>query len=193
MWMRSKQVGESYDRLMELVILENFMGKLEPELQAYLVDKHTTAAVEAAVYADDYGLFRSQLRDKSNFIPKAVPNPPSSTFQTPPHVLQIPKPTNLKNKVTDVPQKYTLTFPTFPMPSNMPSTCNYCHKVGHSAEKSWNRLRKPYNLVCGQSQGPSYFDSHVLTGSPCAPLNENVVSAEGDGMGWLMWRPLFRG
>ncbi|MPC25292.1 hypothetical protein E2C01_018398 [Portunus trituberculatus] len=31
----------------------NFMGKLEHELQAYLVDKHATTAAEDAVYADD--------------------------------------------------------------------------------------------------------------------------------------------
>ena len=48
----------------ELIILENFKGKMEPDLQLFLADKKVKTAYEAAVYADNYYLVRKHVKPK---------------------------------------------------------------------------------------------------------------------------------
>ena len=61
MWIRSERVYEDFERLSELVILENFMGNLDTDLHIYLADKGVKTPAEAAVFADDYYLVEDRV------------------------------------------------------------------------------------------------------------------------------------
>lgn len=65
-------MAEKYDRLKELVILENFLGKLEPDLQLYLADRGVKTASQAATCADEYYLVMKQFKTRD--VPKTTPN-----------------------------------------------------------------------------------------------------------------------
>ncbi|KAK3885424.1 hypothetical protein Pcinc_010341 [Petrolisthes cinctipes] len=54
---------DDYDRLRELILLEDFLNKIEPEVRTYLVDKNVKTSSQAAELAQDYYLVRKH--DKS--------------------------------------------------------------------------------------------------------------------------------
>lgn len=58
--MGSEKVQESYDRVRELILLEDLLDKVEPNVKTYRVDKNVHNSVDAASLAQDYYLVRKQ-------------------------------------------------------------------------------------------------------------------------------------
>lgn len=76
-----------------MVKLEHFLSQLKPGLQLYLCDKRVKTIEEAAVYADDYVLVRTQFRSRDK-----GPNRPPSTTNNKSHCSNV----SLKSKTTHI-------------------------------------------------------------------------------------------
>ena len=55
-WLTSKDIGENYAKLRELVLVEEFKRQIHPEIRTHLDESEVDGAHNAAVRADDYAL-----------------------------------------------------------------------------------------------------------------------------------------
>lgn len=78
-WQRSERVENDFNKLEELLLMEHFLSKLEPDVKLYLCDKKLKTVEEAAVYADDYFLLRGQPKIKYHSKENSKPTSPAST------------------------------------------------------------------------------------------------------------------
>ncbi|XP_076047310.1 zinc finger protein with KRAB and SCAN domains 1-like [Oratosquilla oratoria] len=57
-WLRSHKVNKDFDRLAELLLVEEYLRSIPKEVSLYLQEKEVTKLEEAAVLADKYELIR---------------------------------------------------------------------------------------------------------------------------------------
>ena len=118
-WCCSKKIDQNYDKLRQLVLVEEFKRCIQSDVKTFLDEKQVETLEEAARLADDY-----YLTHKVSFIAK--PKPTSSHSQNKfmsgnssgmPSQSNTPKP----NSTSETKSQYPLSRPT----------CNYCKKPGH--------------------------------------------------------------
>lgn len=177
-WMRSEQVAEKYDRLKELVILENFLGKLEPELQLYLADRGVKTASQAAICADDYYLIRQQFKTRD--VTKTTPNYNNSKSVNSPRPKQTGSPgfSKVSQNTHSHPHTYSHTRLSPKPQRRQVLTCTYCNRVGHTVERCWKKagVVKPNCFVHSSTPVITSSGSPVSSSVGVAPSqNGNVV------------------
>ena len=118
-WCCSKKIDQNYDKLRQLVLVEEFKRCIQSDVKTFLDEKQVETLEEAARLADDY-----YLTHKVSFI--ANPKPTSSHSQNKfmsgnssgmPSQSNTPKP----NSTSETKSQYPLSRPT----------CNYCKKPSH--------------------------------------------------------------
>ena len=55
-WCHSKEVGQGFETLKQMVLLEEFKGKVRPDIRSHLDEQKVKKLEKAAVMADDYTL-----------------------------------------------------------------------------------------------------------------------------------------
>ena len=129
-WCCCKKIDQNYDKLRQLVLVEEFKRCIQSDVKAFLDDKQVETLEEAARLADDY-----YLTHKVSFIAK--PKPTSSHSQNKfmsgnssgmPSQSNTPKP----NSTSETKSQYPLSRPT----------CNYCKKPGHLVSECLKLKRK---------------------------------------------------
>ena len=117
-WCCSKKIDQNYDKLRQLVLVEEFK-RIQSDVKTFLDKKQVETLEEAARLADDY-----YLTHKVSFIakPKPISSHPQNKFMSGnssgmPSESNTPKP----NSTSETKSQYPLSRPT----------CNYCKKPGH--------------------------------------------------------------
>ena len=79
-WCMSKEIGGSYDKLRQLLLIEEFKNCLPGEVRTYLDERKAETLNQAAVLADDYILTHKSLfsQSSSQLHPKANADIPGS-------------------------------------------------------------------------------------------------------------------
>ena len=118
-WCCSKKIDQNYDKLRQLVLVEEFKRCIQSDVKTFLDEKQVETLEEAARLADDY-----YLTHKVSFIakPKPTSSHPQNKFMSGnssgmPSQSNTPKP----NPTSETKSQYPLSRPT----------CNYCKKPGH--------------------------------------------------------------
>ena len=129
-WCCSKKIDQNYDKLRQLMLVEEFKRCIQCDVKTFLDEKQVETLEEAACLADDY-----YLTHKVSFIAK--PKPTSSHSQNifmsgnssgMPSQSNTPKP----NSTSETKSQYPLSRPT----------CNYCKKPGHLVSECLKLKRK---------------------------------------------------
>ena len=129
-WCCSKKIDQNYDKLRQLVLVEEFKRCIQSDVKTFLDEKQVETLEEAARLADDY-----YLTYKVSFIakPKSTSSHPQNKFMSGnssgmPSQSNTPKP----NSTSETKSQYPLSRPT----------CNYCKKPGHLVSECLKLKRK---------------------------------------------------
>ena len=129
-WCCSKKIDENYDKLRQLMLVEEFKRCIQSDVKTFLDEKQVETLEEAALLADDY-----YLTHKVSFIakPKPTSSHPQNKFMSgnssgTPSQSNTPKP----NSTSETKSQYPLSRPT----------CNYCKKPGHLVSECLKLKRK---------------------------------------------------
>ena len=129
-WCCSKKIDQNYDKLRQLVLVEEFKRGIQSDVKTFLDEKQVETSEEAARLADDY-----YLTHKVSFIakPKPTSSHPQNKFMSGnssgmPSQSNTPKP----NSTSETKSQYPLSRPT----------CNYCKKPGHLVSECLKLKRK---------------------------------------------------
>ena len=129
-WCCSKKIDQNYDKLRQLVLVEEFKRCIQSDVKTFLDEKQVETLEEAARLADDY-----YLTHKVSFIakPKPTSSHPQNKFMSGnssgmPSQTNTPKP----NSTSETKSQYPLSRPT----------CNYCKKPGHLVSECLKLKRK---------------------------------------------------
>ena len=129
-WCCSKKIDQNYDKLRQLVLVEEFKRCIQSDVKTFLDEKQVETLEEAARLADDY-----YLTHKVSFIAKPKPtfSHPQNKFMSGnssgmPSQSNTPKP----NSTIETKSQYPLSRPT----------CNYCKKPGHLVSECLKLKRK---------------------------------------------------
>ena len=129
-WCCSKKIDQNYDKLRQLMLVEEFKRCIQSDVKTFLCEKQVETLEEAARLADDY-----YLTHKVSFIakPKPTSSHPQNKFMSGnssgmPSQSNTPKP----NSTSETKSQYPLSRPT----------CNYCKKPGHLVSECLKLKRK---------------------------------------------------
>ena len=129
-WCCSKNIDQNYDKLRQLMLVEEFKRCIQSDVKTFLDEKQVETLAEAARLADDY-----YLTHKVSFIakPKPTSSHPQNKFLSGnlsgmPSQSNTPKP----NSTSETKSQYPLSRPT----------CNYCKKPGHLVSECLKLKRK---------------------------------------------------
>ena len=129
-WCCAKKIDQNYDKLRQLVLVEEFKHYIQSDVKTFLDEKQVETLEEAARLADDY-----YLTHKVSFIakPKPTSSHPQNKFMSGnssgmPSQSNTPKP----NSSSETKSQYPLSRPT----------CNYCKKPGHLVSECLKLKRK---------------------------------------------------
>ena len=129
-WCCSKKTDQNYDKLRQLMLVEEFKRCIQSDVKTFLCEKQVETLEEAARLADDY-----YLTHKVSFIakPKPTSSHPQNKFMSGnssgmPSQSNTPKP----NSTSETKSQYPLSRPT----------CNYCKKPGHLVSECLKLKRK---------------------------------------------------
>ncbi|XP_071962573.1 uncharacterized protein [Antedon mediterranea] len=179
-WCASKQTNKDYDRLRQLILIEEFKSCITPDVRTYLDEQKAETLSQAARLADDYALTHKQAFTQKPQAQSATSS--GKKFQTN---------DSSKSEATSTPPKLTYTpnksDQQFPSPS---TTCNYCKKPGHIMSECFALKRKegkskPSGLVLVKKQKnenlKNLVSDSVLDGySPF--MSDGFVSLIGDDL-----------
>ena len=129
-WCCSKKIDQNYDKLRQLMLVEEFKRCIQSDVKTFLDEKQVETLEEAARLADDY-----YLTHKVSFIakPKPTTSHPQNKFMSGnssgmPSQSNAPK----QNSTGETKSQYPLSRPT----------CNYCKKPGHLVSECLKLKRK---------------------------------------------------
>lgn len=132
-WMRSEDVANDYESLRELVLLEDFLSKVETDVRTFLVDKNVTTSTEAAELAQDYYLARKQDKNKKKETSQTTPD--NSNCNPSPKPNPVSKANSPAVSCNSPPKKTTQTHNE--KPTRRPFFCTFCNKPGHTLGRCW--------------------------------------------------------
>lgn len=129
-WVRSKNIGQDYEKLKQLILLEDFKSSVSFEVKNYLEDHKVDKIQKAAVMADDFELtHQTSMRGGSK----------STRHQT-----------QYGNGAEGGFQRPSRGFKTSQMNVQRPGgmhleavVCYYCGKKGHKKTECWALANKP--------------------------------------------------
>ena len=129
-WCCSKKIDQNYDKLRQLVLVEEFKRCIQSDVKTFLDEKQVETLEEAARLADDY-----YLTHKVSFIakPKPTSSHPQNKFMSG-NSSGMPSQSNTPktNSTSETKSQYPLSRPT----------CNYCKKPGHLVSECLKLKRK---------------------------------------------------
>ena len=129
-WCCSKKIDENYDKLRQLMLVEEFKRCIQSDVKTFLDEKQVETLEEAARLADDY-----YLTHKVSFIakPKPTSSHPQNKFMSG-NSSGMPSQSNTSklNSTCETKSQYPLSRPT----------CNYCKKPGHLVSECLKLKRK---------------------------------------------------
>jgi len=130
-WCTAKEVAHDFDKLRQLILLEEFKGCLPPQLKTYLDERKVENLHQAAVMVDDYSLTHKNTfvkEDKNLATPKG-----SHSNGLPPTITGHGSGRSLQSSDSHLPGgRHRPNVPT----------CYYCQRKGHVMSECWEYEKK---------------------------------------------------
>ncbi|MPC50752.1 hypothetical protein E2C01_044582 [Portunus trituberculatus] len=138
-WLQSSNVS-SFESLKELVMLENFLWKIEPQVASFLREKQVHSLDEAATLADDYVLNQRLNKSMGKYLLRNLISPRLNSNSNPTNTKFVQSPPGA------LPASPRIESPDqgkYPSPNSFRrcKTCSYCNKIGYVELQCFKKSR----------------------------------------------------
>ena len=124
-WLTSQQVGGSFEKLKQLILLEEFKSCVPVKVKTYLEEQKVNELQRAVTLADDYKLTHQSMG--SNAETKSItPSKPKDTSNVPP-----------QDKTSTQPRDQDRSGRNRGMTLRSGPVCAYCKRRGHLLSECW--------------------------------------------------------
>ena len=145
-WCHSKEVGQDFEKLKQIVLLEEFKDKVRPDIRFHLDGQKMEELVKAAVMADDYALTH-KISSKSG-------NPQQKRYYGSGNKENISRNTDDRKRQGKSTENVGLVSKVEPL---KPISCGYCGKPGHLITNGWKLGGKTTCEHCGKFNHKSEY------------------------------------
>ena len=147
-WCTALDVAKDYNKLRQIILLEEFKSCLPPHLKTYLDERKVDKLNDAAVLADDYSLTHKNTFSKPDVPITSNPGGKQSVVPSQTH--------GQGPRFRHSNQERTHTDGMRHTRSNIP-VCLYCKKRGHIISECWELEKKrtrsnPVSTICTKQQ-----------------------------------------
>ena len=138
-WCHSKEIGQDFKKLKQMVLLEEFKDKVRPDIRSHLDEQKVEELEKAAVMADDYALTH-KMSSKSG-------NPQQKRFHGSGNRENISRNMDDRKRQGKSTENVGLVSKVEPL---KPISCGHCGKPGHIITNCWKLGGKTPCEHCGR-------------------------------------------
>ena len=138
-WCHSKEIGQDFKKLKQLVLLEEFKGKVRPDIRSHLDEQKVEELEKAAIMADDYALTH-KMSSKSG-------NPQQKRYHGSGNRENISRNMDDRKRQGKSTENVGLVSKVEPL---KPISCGHCGKPGHIITNCWKLGGKTPYEHCGR-------------------------------------------
>ena len=138
-WCHSKEIGQDFKKLKQMVLLEEFKDKVRPDIRSHLDEQKVDELEKAAVMADDYALTH-KMSSKSG-------NPQQKRYHGSGNRENISRNADDRKRQGKSTENVGLVSKVEPL---KPISCGHCGKPGHIITNCWKLGGKTPCEHCGR-------------------------------------------
>ena len=138
-WCHSKEIGQDFKKLKQMVLLEEFKDKVRPDIRSHLDEQKVEELEKAAIMADDYALTH-KMSSKSG-------NPQQKRYHGSGNRENISRNMDDRKRQGKSTENVGLVSKVEPL---KPISCGHCGKPGHIITNCWKLGRKTPCEHCGR-------------------------------------------
>ena len=138
-WCHSKEIGQDFKKLKQMVLLEEFKDKVRPDIRSHLDEQKVEELEKAAIMADDYALTH-KMSSKSG-------NPQQKRYHGSGNRENISRNTDDRKRQGKSTENVGLVSKVEPL---KPISCGHCGKPGHIITNCWKLGGKTPCENCGR-------------------------------------------
>ena len=138
-WCHSKEIGQDFKKLKQMVLLEEFKDKVRPDIRSHLDEQKVEELEKAAVMADDYALTH-KMSSKSG-------NPQQKRYHGSGNRENVSRNMDDRKRQGKSTENVGLVSKVEPL---KPISCGYCGKPGHIITNCWKLGGKTPCEHCGR-------------------------------------------
>ena len=138
-WCHSKEIGQDFKKLKQMVLLEEFKDKVRPDIRSHLDEQKVEELEKAAVMADDYALTQ-KMSSKSG-------NPQQKRYHGSGNRENISRNMDDRKRQGKSTENVGLVSKVEPL---KPISCGHCGKPGHIITNCWKLGGKTPCEHCGR-------------------------------------------
>ena len=138
-WCHSKEIGQDFKRLKQMVLLEEFKDKVRPDIRSHLDEQKVEELEKAAIMADDYALTH-KMSSKSG-------NPQQKRYHGSGNRENISRNMDDRKRQGKSSENVGLVSKVEPL---KPISCGHCGKPGHIITNCWKLGGKTPCEHCGR-------------------------------------------
>ena len=138
-WCHSKEIGQDFKKLKQMVLLEEFKDKVRPDIRSHLVEQKVEELEKAAIMADDYALTH-KMSSKSG-------NPQQKRYHGSGNRENISRNMDDRKRQGKSTENVGLVSKVEPL---KPISCGHCGKPGHIITNCWKLGGKTPCEHCGR-------------------------------------------
>ena len=126
-WCHSKEIGQDFKKLKQMVLLEEFKDKVRPDIRSHLDEQKVEELEKAAIMADDYALTH-KMSSKSG-------NPQQKRYHGSGNRENVSRNMDDRKRQGKSTENVGLVSKVAPL---KPISCGHCGKPGHIITNCWN-------------------------------------------------------
>ena len=138
-WCHSKEIGQDFKKLKQMVLLEEFKDKVRPDIRSHLDEQKVEELEKAAIMADDYALTH-KMSSKSG-------NPQQKRYHGSGNRENISRNADERKRLGKSTENVGLVSKVEPL---KPISCGHCGKPGHIITNCWKLGGKTPCEHCGR-------------------------------------------
>ena len=138
-WCHSKEIGQDFKKLKQMVLLEEFKDKVRPDIRSHLDEQKVEELEKAAIMADDYALTH-KMSSKSG-------NPQQKRYHGSGNRENISRNADDRKRLGKSTENVGLVSKVEPL---KPISCGHCGKPGHIITNCWKLGGKTPCEHCGR-------------------------------------------
>ena len=138
-WCHSKEIGQDFKKLKQMVLLEEFKDKVRPDIRSHLDEQKVEELEKAAIMADDYALTH-KMSSKSG-------NPQQKRYHGSGNRENISRNADDRKRQGKSTENVGLVSKVEPL---KPISCGHCGKPGHIITNCWKLGGKTPCEHCGR-------------------------------------------
>ena len=138
-WCHSKEIGQDFKKLKQMVLLEEFKNKVRPDIRSHLDEQKVEELEKAAIMADDYALTH-KMSSKSG-------NPQQKRYHGSGYRENISRNMDDRKRQGKSTENVGLVSKVEPL---KPISCGHCGKPGHIITNCWKLGGKTPCEHCGR-------------------------------------------